>query len=47
MVMRKRCSSGKVSLIGGSILPMGKSAMNYAREKLFLVLGVENSKSNS
>ena len=45
--LRKRCSFGKVSLMGGSTLPMGKLAIKFARSNPFLVLGVENSRSNS
>ena len=37
----------KVSLIGCSNFPMGKSVMRFARDNHFMVLGVVNSKSNS
>lgn len=47
MVMRNRCSSGKVSLMEGLTFPMGKSMMTSARANPFQVLGVENSRSNS
>lgn len=46
MVMRKRCSSGRVSLIGSLTFPVGKSVIKFVKEKPFLVLGVENSISN-
>ena len=47
IVMRKRCSSSKVSLRGGSILPLDNLVMKFSRDNPFLVLGVVNSRSNS
>lgn len=47
MVMRKICTFGKISLMKGLTFPMGKSVMNSTRDNHFLVLGMENSISNS
>ena len=40
MVTLKRCSLGKVSLVGGSIFPICKLMMRLVRANIFLVLGM-------
>lgn len=45
-MMIKGCSSGKVLLIGGLTLLVGKLVMNSTRANPFLVFGVANSRSN-
>jgi hypothetical protein len=45
--MKKRCSSGKYSLMGEALVSEGKVVMSSARTRDFFLLGVENSRSYS